>query len=167
MATEAYLGLGSNLGSRILNCYRAIYQLHHSGSVALVERSSFYETEPYGYEEQNRFINLVLKIRTDLSPQALLCLTQSVEKSLGREVSFRWGPRVIDIDLLLFGDEQIEEEGLVIPHPQLHLRRFVLYPLAEIAPDLRHPALGKTISELLQTCPDRKEVRNLEPRGKR
>ncbi|MEW6380932.1 MAG: 2-amino-4-hydroxy-6-hydroxymethyldihydropteridine diphosphokinase [bacterium] len=167
MAAEVYLGLGSNIEPRILHCYQAIYQLQRSSSGSVVERSSFYETEPYGYEKQDWFINLVLKIRTELSPHSLLNLTQQIEKSLGREINFRWGPRVIDIDILLYEDEQIEEKDLVIPHPLLHLRKFVLYPLAEIAPDLEHPAIGKTVRELLQTCPDQKKVRNLEHRESR
>ncbi|MEW5801214.1 MAG: 2-amino-4-hydroxy-6-hydroxymethyldihydropteridine diphosphokinase [bacterium] len=157
---DAYLGIGSNVEPRILHCYQAIYQLHKSVSICV--RSSFYETEPFGYEEQNWFINLVLKIQTELSPQELLHLTQGIEKKLGKNTPFRWGPRTIDIDILLYGDEQIFEQGLVIPHPLLHLRRFVLRPLAEIAPDLLHPASGKTMRELLHRCPDRKEVRNIE-----
>jgi 2-amino-4-hydroxy-6-hydroxymethyldihydropteridine diphosphokinase len=159
---QVYLGIGANLELPILHCYQAIYQLHKSACVSVVERSSFYETEPFGYEEQNWFINLVLKIQTELSPRALLRLTQEIEKNLGKNTQFKWGPRTIDIDILLYEDEQISEQDLSIPHPLLHLRKFVLHPLVEIAPDLRHPVLGKTMRELLQMCPDQKEVRNIE-----
>jgi 2-amino-4-hydroxy-6-hydroxymethyldihydropteridine diphosphokinase len=158
----AYLGLGANLDPRILHCFQAIYQLQRSPSVNVVERSSFYETEPFGYEEQNWFINLVLKIRTGLSPRALLHLTQKIEKDLGKDTKFKWGPRDIDIDILLYDNEQISEPGLTIPHPLLHVRNFVLSPLSEIAPDLQHPVLAKTIKELLRTCTDRKEVKRIE-----
>ena len=159
---QGYLGIGANLDLRILYCYQAMYQIQKSASVCVVERSSFYETEPFGYEEQNWFINLVLKIQTELSPRDLLRLTQEIEKNLGKNTPFKWGPRTIDIDILLYEDEQISEPDLIIPHPLLHLRKFVLYPMAEIAPDLRHPALGKTMRELLHICPDQKEVRNIE-----
>jgi len=159
---HVYLGIGANLELRILHCYQAIYQLRKSASVCVVDRSSFYETEPFGYEEQNWFINLVLKIQTELSPRDLLRLTQEIEKNLGKDTPFKWGPRTIDIDILLYEDEQISEPDLIIPHPLLHLRKFVLSPLVEIAPDLRHPVLGKTMRELLHVCPDQKEVRNIE-----
>lgn len=159
---HVYLGIGANLDLRILHCYQAMYQLQKSASVHVIDRSSFYETEPFGYEEQNWFINLVLKIQTELSPRALLRLTQEIEKNLGKDTQFKWGPRTIDIDILLYEDERISEPDLIVPHPLLHLRKFVLHPLAEIAPDLRHPVLGKTMRELFHVCPDQKEVRNIE-----
>jgi len=159
---QVYLGIGANLEPRILHCYQAIYQLQKSASVRVVARSSFYETEPFGYEEQGWFINLVLKIQTELSPLSLLLLTQEIEKNLGKNTPFKWGPRTIDIDILLYEDEQVCEPDLVIPHPLLHLRKFVLYPMAELAPDLRHPVSGRTMRELLHLCPDQKEVRNIE-----
>lgn len=157
-----YLGIGANRESPVLQCYRAIYQLHKSPHITVLERSSFYETEPFGYEDQNWFINLVVKIRTRFTPQELLLKIKEIEKVLGKNKKCRWGPRTIDIDILLYNNEQIFEEDLQIPHPLLHERNFVLYPLAEIAPNLNHPRLSRTVKELFSTCRDRKEVRNLE-----
>jgi len=159
---HAYLGLGANRESPILKCYQAIYLLHKSPSIRVMERSSFYETEPFGYEKQNWFINLVVKIRTKFTPRELLHTTQAIEKTLGKNKKFTWGPRSIDIDILLYDKEQILEADLHIPHPLLHTRNFVLRPLAQIAPELNHPGLSRTMKELFSACRDRKEVKNIE-----
>lgn len=158
----AYLGIGANRGLPILQCYQAIYQLQHMASIKVIERSSFYRTEPYGYEKQPWFINLVIKVRTYLSPRELLECAQKIEMRLGKRKKTKWGPRHIDIDILLYENRRIDEFDLKIPHPFLPSRNFVLYPLVEIAPDLRHPCLSHTIKSLLRVCEDTKEVKNIE-----
>ena len=143
-----YLGLGSNLGDREDNLRRAVSLLSRRAS--LIALSSVYETEPWGYASQPTFFNMACLLETSLSPQCLLELAQSVERDLGRVPSFRYGPRVIDVDILLYGDEVIETPRLQVPHPRLWQRSFALTPLAEIAPGLAHPILGTSIADLLE-----------------
>ena len=143
-----YLGLGSNLGDREYNLRRAVSLLSRRAS--LIALSSVYETEPWGYASQPAFLNMACLLETSLSPQDLLELAQGVERDLGRVPSFRYGPRVIDVDILLYGDEVIETPRLQVPHPRLWKRAFALTPLAEIAPGLAHPVLGASIAELLE-----------------
>ena len=143
-----YLGLGSNLGDREDNLRRAVSLLSRRAS--LIALSSVYETKPWGYASQPAFLNVACLLETSLSPQDLLELAQSVERDLGRVPSFRYGPRVIDVDILLYGDEVIETPLLQVPHPRLWQRGFALTPLAEIAPGLAHPILGASIAELLE-----------------
>jgi 2-amino-4-hydroxy-6-hydroxymethyldihydropteridine diphosphokinase len=145
----AYLSLGSNLGNREANLRDAIARLGSLGTV--VATSSFYETEPVDFLDQPWFLNCVVLLETDLSPQTVLQRLLESERAMGRERRQPKGPRLIDIDILLFGDEVIHEPGLTIPHPALHERRFVLEPLVEIAPDVIHPVLKNTSSELLAT----------------
>ena len=143
----AYLSLGSNLGDRAANLRNAIARL---GQVALVLRvSSFYETEPMEVREQPWFFNCVVEIETGKSARELLCDIQNIEHELGRNRAVHKGPRTLDIDLLLFDNEVIDSAGLVVPHPAMHQRRFVLAPLAELSSELRHPLLGKSAHELL------------------
>lgn len=146
MAT-VYLGIGSNVGERERNCERALALLRKKG-LAITRTSSMIETEPWGVEDQPRFINMAAEARTELGPQALLSLLKEVEAEMGRVPSGRWGPRVMDLDILFYDDLVLEEPGLVIPHPRLHERDFVLRPLREIAPGLIHPVLKKRIREL-------------------
>ena len=152
----AYLGLGSNLGDREDNLRKALSLLGQQGRLTAI--SSVYETEPWEYTPQPLFLNLVCAVETHLGPWELLELAQGVERRLGRVVTFRYGPRTIDVDILLYGDEVMETSRLQIPHPGIPERAFILVPLAEIAPGLVHPRLKKTIGELLAEVPGREGV---------
>lgn len=143
-----YLGLGSNLGEREKNCLEAIRLLKDNG-VAVVRQSSLIETEPWGMTDQPHFINMAVRAETDLSPEPLLALLMKIETDMGRIRKVKWGPRIIDLDILFYDDQVIRNSDLTIPHPLMHEREFVLRPLAEIAPDKVHPLLKKTVRKLL------------------
>lgn len=142
----AYLCLGSNLGEREKNLTQALTSL--SQKVNLEKVSSIYETEPVGYKEQPFFLNMVCQITTDLSPWELLRLAKNIESKMGRVFSFTNAPRPIDIDILFYDDQSIQTQNLTVPHPRLADRAFALIPLAEIAPELTHPGLDKSVAEL-------------------
>lgn len=143
-----YIGMGSNMGDRILNCRRAIAAIASSKENRILRCSPFYETEPIGKKEQGWFINGVIALETSLPPHGLMDLLLGIENRLGRVRIEKWGPRPIDLDILFYGNEVINEKDLQIPHPQVPERLFVLAPLADIAPDLRHPVLNQTVRKM-------------------
>ena len=143
----AYLALGTNLGNRPVNLRMALEAL--PPQMRVMTKSPIYETPPWGFEEQPAFLNQVAKVETYLDPEPLLRHLKRLETALGRVPSFRNGPRLIDLDILFYDDLVIDSPPLVIPHPRLHERAFVLVPLADIAPDLVHPVLNKSVLEML------------------
>jgi 2-amino-4-hydroxy-6-hydroxymethyldihydropteridine diphosphokinase len=138
----AFIGIGSNLRDPAVQCEDAILRLGAVPEIRLLRRSSLYRTEPVGFRDQAWFVNAVVEIRTGLRPRKLLDRLKGIEREMGRTEGPLWGPRVIDLDLLLYGQEIVAEEGLVVPHPELHRRRFVLEPLCELASYVIHPAFG-------------------------
>jgi 2-amino-4-hydroxy-6-hydroxymethyldihydropteridine diphosphokinase len=157
---RVFIGIGSNLGDKIDNCRKAINEI--TAFAEIVNVSSLYETEPVGNEDQPNFINCAVEIKTDLSPHELLSHLNSVEDKLGRVRGEKWGPRVIDLDIIFYDDLVMKDDDLIIPHPRAHLRRFVLEPICEIARDFIHPELKTSILELLEKLGDSKMVIKLE-----
>jgi 2-amino-4-hydroxy-6-hydroxymethyldihydropteridine diphosphokinase len=153
-----YLSLGSNVGDREANLRAAIAALEGAG-VRVRRVSSLYETEPVDFLEQPWFLNCVLEGETDAPAQTLLKELRRIEARMGSKKLVAKGPRLLDVDILLYGDETVDTPELQVPHPRMTRRRFVLEPLAEIAPKLRHPSWGGTVSDLLARTPDRSEVR--------
>lgn len=161
----AYIGIGSNLGDKLANCRQAIQAIATEKGNELIACSSFYYTEPVGKKDQNWFVNAVIAVETSFPPRQLMEFLMSVERRMGRERKERWGPRIIDLDLLFYGNLIWQEEGLFIPHPEIAKRRFVLRPLKDIAPHLIHPLLGKTVTELLEELPEKERVIPLFEKG--
>ena len=143
------IGLGSNLGERDKNIRTALEKMQEKG-IELLRVSSVLETEPYGYTDQPKFLNAVCLVETNLTPDQLLDVLFEIEKEMGRVRERKWGPRIIDLDIIFYEDLVLESERLIVPHPDMHNRWFVLAPLAEICPDYVHPKLKKTVRELLQ-----------------
>ena len=160
MPELVYLSLGSNLGDRAANLRAAIERLAEAGTVKAT--SGLYETEPVDFRDQPWFLNCVVALETGKTPRGLLAHALTIEGAMGRQRAGNKGPRVIDIDILLFGNRVIEEPGLKIPHPAMHERRFVLEPLAEIAPEALHPTIKRTARRLLAGLPAGQSVRRVE-----
>ncbi len=156
---KTYISAGSNLGDKTANIEYALDELADAGRISQV--SSYFETEPVGYANQPWFLNLAIEMETRLAPSELLRLCLGIEASRDRKRSFPNAPRTLDLDILLYGDVVVREENLIIPHPRLSERRFVLEPLVQIAPDLLHPVLKQSIRSLLETCSDTSQVRQL------
>jgi 2-amino-4-hydroxy-6-hydroxymethyldihydropteridine diphosphokinase len=155
---RAFFSLGTNLGDRAANLERATAELASHG-VEVLRRSSIYETEPVDFLNQPWFLNCAAEAVTTLSPTELLDALQQIEKSMGSSKAVPKGPRLIDLDILFFGNQSVRAPGLEIPHPRMALRRFVLVPLAEIAPDFVHPVLKITVRQMLAATSDRSTVR--------
>jgi len=162
MGHIAYIGIGSNIGDKVSQCEKAISEILNVDRHKLLAKSSLFKALPIGYTSQDWFVNGVIKIETDLEPLDLLRALKVIESQLGRKETFRWGPREIDLDILIFDEKEIQTEELQIPHPLIHLRQFVLIPLSEIDRDLIHPVLKKTIQELLEDSKGDQGVKKLD-----
>ena len=150
-----FVSVGSNLGDKIENCQKGINGLLADGESVLVRSSSFYRTSPVDYKEQDWFVNLVIKIETNLDPFELLGKIQDIQKAIGRKAgTVRFGPRILDLDIIFFDDQVIQTDILEIPHPRMHKRRFVLKPICDIEPSMMHPVLGKDMQSLLSGLKD-------------
>ncbi len=158
--SRVFLSIGSNLGDRLSNIQQAVATLSMSDKIKIVKTSSFYETEPWGNKNQEWFINAALAIDTDYSPQELLQYCQNIEVQLGRirKENEKWSQRAIDIDILMYDDLVISSKNLIVPHPFMHLRAFVLVPMLEVKSDLVHPVFKKTISELYDELSNPEDV---------
>ncbi len=161
MKNIVLIGVGSNLGDKVSTCRSAIDRLDHLKEIRILKRSSLYKTEPVGYLDQEWFVNCVIKVETAFGPYELLGCLKNLEGALGRQKTFLWGPRVIDLDILLFNKEELRSKGLQIPHPHLHERAFVLVPLCEIDPQAFHPCLNKTARTLLENLGEIKGVERI------
>ncbi len=156
---DVFLGLGSNVGDREAYLKASREAVNKLKKTTIIRSSSIYETEPWGIEKQSPFLNQIIEIETELTPLELFAACQNIEIKLKRRKTEKWGPREIDIDLLLYGEFVIDNEKIQIPHPRLSERRFVLIPLSEIAPKLKVPGLERSVEALLDVCPDRGVVK--------
>lgn len=159
MSNQAYISLGSNIGDRCESLKAAIEELNTHSKISVMSTSSIYETDPVGYENQDQFLNMVIEVNTSLNPFELLSLCLEIEKHLGRKRDIRWGPRTIDLDILLYNQENIKSEKLTVPHPRMHERAFVLIPLLEIASNIKLPTMEIPLHAILEDISDREGVR--------
>lgn len=155
---NVFLGIGSNVGDRVHFLAEAVRKVRALPTMSLVKVSSVYETEPVGVKNQDAFLNAVVWVQTTVALAVFHSRMQMIEKEMGRVERIRWGPREIDIDILLFGDHVMNDDGIVVPHKEMTNRKFVLQPFAEIAPETLHPVEHKTIQELLSVCNDTNAV---------
>ncbi|EZP74890.1 2-amino-4-hydroxy-6-hydroxymethyldihydropteridine pyrophosphokinase [Parageobacillus genomosp. 1] len=159
MENYAYIALGSNIENRLYYLREAVKALDNHEQISVIAASSIYETEPVGYINQDKFLNMVIKITTALSPFALLEVTQKIEQKFGRKREIRWGPRTLDLDILLYNHENIETEQLIIPHPRMTERAFVMIPLLEVNHDIHIPNVSQYLKDLIDRLPDKEGVR--------
>jgi 2-amino-4-hydroxy-6-hydroxymethyldihydropteridine diphosphokinase len=159
MGNTAFIALGSNIGNRYDYLTEAIKQLAHHHEIKMVNISSIYETDPVGYEDQDLFLNMVIEVMTSLLAHELLDICLELELTLGRKRKIVWGPRTIDLDILLYNQENIETEKLIIPHPRMLERNFVMIPLSEIKPDIIIPNIDKPLEALIKELPNKEGVR--------
>lgn len=153
-----FIGLGANLGRPVEQCLEAVQRMHAADGIRVLRRSSLYRTEPVGIQEQDWFVNAVVEISTVLQAGELLQALLAIERLMGRQREARRGPRIIDLDILLYGQQVIQSPDMIIPHPEFHKRRFVLIPFHEIAPYVIHPAFGVSIRGLLNRLEDDRKV---------
>jgi 2-amino-4-hydroxy-6-hydroxymethyldihydropteridine diphosphokinase len=161
MKDTAFIGIGSNLGDPVKNCEKAIGLLQAWPKIEIVKRSSLYESEPVGEIEQDWFINAVIAVTTSLIPEALLKVVLEIENDLGRTRREKWGPRIIDLDILTYENQIYHSTSLTLPHPSMAKRKFVLLPLSEFAGDYIHPVEKKSISDLLKELPESPQVKKI------
>jgi len=157
-----YIGIGSNLGDSLKHCQNAVENISRTRGIDLKAKSSLYKTEPVGIEEQGFFINAVVEIKTDFPVHNLMKALHKIERDMGRVREVKGGPRIIDLDLLFYGQQVISEQNLIIPHPEIHKRRFVLEPLCEIASYFIHPSFGVSIRGLKDRLTDNKIVEKIK-----
>lgn len=159
MGNIAYLSIGSNMGDRLKTFQQAIQMLDANDEIRVEELSSIYETDPVGYTNQACFLNAVIKISTTLKPEELLQTALFIESELGRKREIRWGPRTLDLDILLYNQENIETESLIVPHPRMQERAFVIIPLMELDPGITLPNVNAALDDILNQIPDKEGVR--------
>lgn len=159
MKNVAYIALGTNIGERYNYLEEAIKYLNGDSHIELISTSSIYETDPVGYTDQDLFLNMVIKVSTSLTAVELLDVCLEIEHKLGRKREVRWGPRIIDLDILLYNQENIETKKLLVPHPRMHERAFVLIPILEISPELKLPGTNQPLKSYLNDIRDKEGVR--------
>jgi 2-amino-4-hydroxy-6-hydroxymethyldihydropteridine diphosphokinase len=154
MSKTAYIAIGSNLGHRALNCRQAVERMALNQGCRVIAQSGLFRTEPVGVHDQDWYVNGVVAVATDMPPRPLLETLLAIEAAMGRERKEKWAARIIDLDILLYGQTVIEEADLKIPHPFMHVRRFVMVPMNRLAPQLVHPVLQRTMAEILAGLPE-------------